>query len=272
MTSCESLVACVLAQQASGWSCRVVSQDTVLLISPLHYSDGDVVEVMVKTVGDEVIVHDGGEIIARLDSVGLRPDRERFREPWIRLLRTHAVDHDRGLILKRSTPEHAAQTVRDMVDALANIDGLRLLAPPSQPLTFPDQLVNLLRAEFSKVQRRVMLAGASGVEHELTAAAWHGERRVYIQAALGGTVKARRSSVDRAYTTFSDINGAVSTDQKLVVLDDTQVVWAPQQVTLLLKVAYVSTWRSRDRWVDFVRGEVPEDSRLLTVGEQPPLR
>lgn len=158
-----------------------------------------------------------------------------------------------------------------MVDALANIDGLRLLAPPPRTLTFPDRLATLLEAEFPEVERRVRLAGASGVAYQLTAAARHGERRVYIQAASGGTLQARRSAVEHAYTAFSDINGAVSTDRKLVVLDDAQPVWSPQQVTLLMRVAYVGTWRSRDRWIDFVRGEVPEESRLLAVGEQPPL-
>jgi len=129
MASCDSLIASVLAESATGWHCRVVSDDTVLLISPTHYADGDAVEVMVKTTGNEVVVHDGGEVAARLDGAGLRMDSGRLKESWARLLRAHAVDQHHGMVLKRTEQAHVAQAVHDMVEALANLDGLRLLAP-----------------------------------------------------------------------------------------------------------------------------------------------
>jgi len=195
MTSCDALVAAVLAESAAGWSCRPVSDDTALLISPLHYSDGDSIEVMIKMAGDEVIVHDGGEVAARLDGAGVRLDSGRPRETWGRLLRAHAVDHDRGVILRRTEAARVAQAVHDMVDALANIDGLRLLVPPSRPLPFPDRLVTLLEAEFPDVERRVKLTGQSGLSYQLTAAAGLGERQVYIQAASGGSVQAQLYSM-----------------------------------------------------------------------------
>jgi Domain of unknown function DUF1828 len=143
MSNCDSLVAAVLAEQAEGWSCRPVADDTLLFISPLHYSDGDAVEVMVKTSGDEVIVHDGGESTARLDAAGAGVDQGRLRDAWVRLLRAHAVEHDHGLVLRRTALSGAAQAVQEMVEALANIDGLRLLAPPPRTLPFQDRLVGL---------------------------------------------------------------------------------------------------------------------------------
>jgi hypothetical protein len=155
-----------------------------------------------------------------------------------------------------------------MVEALANLDGLRLLAPPPRALPFPDQIVTVLEAEFPEVERRAKLAGESGVSYQLTAAASYGERRVYVQAAADGTAQAQRSAVEHAYTAFSDINGMISPDRKLVVLDDQRQEWASQQVRLLTRVAYVGTWTARDRWIDFVRGDVPEESRVLIAGEQ----
>lgn len=268
MTSCDSLITSVLDENAAGWYCRAVSEDTVLLVSPLHYADGDSVEVMVKTIGDEVVVHDGGEVAARLDGAGLRLDSGRFRESWIRLLRAHAVDQDRGMVMKRTQRAHVAQAVHDMIDALANLDGLRLLAPPPRALPFPDQIVTVLEAEFPEVERRVKLTGESGVSYQLTAAASYGERRVYVQAAAGGTAQAQRSAVEHAYTAFSDVNGAISLDRKLVVVDDQRQQWPSQQIRLLTRVAYVGTWTARDRWVDFVKGRIPEESRVLQAGEQ----
>ncbi|MGH4003256.1 MAG: hypothetical protein ACRDSO_03970 [Pseudonocardiaceae bacterium] len=51
-----------------------MSSDTVLLVTSHHYADGDTVELIVQTIGDEVIVSDGGEVLARLDSVGVNLD------------------------------------------------------------------------------------------------------------------------------------------------------------------------------------------------------
>lgn len=264
MSNCDSLVAAVLAEQAAGWSCRPVADDTLLLISPLHYSDGDAVEVMVKASGDEVIVHDGGESAARLDAVGAGLDQGRLRDAWVRLLRAHAVEHDHGLVLRRTALSDAARAVQEMVEALANIDGLRLLAPPPRALPFPDRLVGLLEAEFPDVKRRVKRNGVSGMPHQLTAAAGREERLVYVQAASGGSARAQRSAVEHAYTTFSDINGEVTSDRKLVVLDNEKLKWIPRQISLLTRVAFVGTWTDRQRWIDFIRGDVPNDSRLLT--------
>jgi hypothetical protein len=268
MTSCDSLVAAVLAETTAGWYCRAVSDDTVLLVSPHHYADGDAVEVMIKTIGEEVVVHDGGEVAARLDAAGLRIDSGRLKESWTRLLRAHAVDHHRGMVLKRTASSQVAQAVHDMVDALANLDGLRLLAPPPRALPFHDQIVTVLEADFPQVERRVRLTGESGLSYQLTAAASYGKRQVYIQAAAGRTAQAQRSAVEHAYTAFSDINGIVSADRKLVVLDDQRQEWSSRQVKLLANVAYVGTWTARDRWIDFVKGDVPKHSHMLLAGEQ----
>ncbi len=60
MTECSTLLSSVLAGERSRWSCRQVSADTVVLVTSHHYTDGDTVELVVQTVGDEVIVSDGG--------------------------------------------------------------------------------------------------------------------------------------------------------------------------------------------------------------------
>ncbi|MCA1601195.1 MAG: DUF1828 domain-containing protein [Acidobacteria bacterium] len=268
MSNCDSLVAAVLAEQAEGWSCRPVTDDTLLLISPLHYSDGDAVEVMVKTSGDKVIVHDGGESIARLDAAGAGADQGRLRDAWARLLRAHAVEHDHGLVLRKAALSDVAQAVQEMVEALANIDGLRLLAPPPRALPFPDRIVGLLEAEFPDVKRRVKRKGASGIPYHLTAVAGHEKRKVYVQAASGSTAQSQRTAAEHAYTAFSDINGQLTSDHKLIVLDDEKLTWIPQQVKLLTRVAFVGTWTDRQRWINFIRGDVPNDSRLLIETDQ----
>ncbi|MGH3919555.1 MAG: hypothetical protein ACRDSG_11070 [Pseudonocardiaceae bacterium] len=74
MTECSTLLSSALAGENSRCTCRELSSDTVLLVTSHHYADGDTVELIVQTIGDEVIVSDGGEVPARLDSVGVNLD------------------------------------------------------------------------------------------------------------------------------------------------------------------------------------------------------
>lgn len=145
MTQCISLLSSVLAGERPRWTYREVSSDTVLLVTPHHYADGDTVELMVQTVGDEVIVSDGGEVLARLDSVGVNVDsHSRIGESWKRLIAAHALNEDdRGQLMRRASLGQAADLVQEMADALANLDGLRLLAPAPRRPAFPERFTTL---------------------------------------------------------------------------------------------------------------------------------
>lgn len=250
-----------------------MSSDTVLLVTSHHYADGDTVELIVQTVGDEVIVSDGGEVLARLDTVGVNVDsRSRVGMSWKRLIAAHALDEDdRGQLVRRASVEHAAELVREMADAVANLDGLRLLAPVPRRPAFPERLTTYLEAEFPFVEPRAKLTGASGSPYQVTAAAGSSEKRlVYVQTAAGQNTAAQRSAVERCFTMFSDVNRLLPTERKLVVLDDEATPqWRPEMINLLAGVAYVGTWIARDQWTEFVWGNVPQ-SRLMLPSVQPP--
>ncbi|MGH3827924.1 MAG: hypothetical protein ACRDQX_12245, partial [Pseudonocardiaceae bacterium] len=191
---------------------------------------------------------------------------------WKRLIAAHALDEDdRGQLVRRASVEHAADLVQEMADAVANLDGLRLLAPVPRCPAFPERLTTYLEAEFPFVEPRATLTGASGSPYQVTAAAGSSEKRpVYVQTAAGQNTAAQRSAVERCFTMFSDVNGRLPTERKLVVLDDEATLqWRPEMINLLAGVAYVGTWTARDQWTKFVRGNVPE-SRLMLPSEQPP--
>ena len=271
MTECSTVMSSVLAGQRSRWVCNQITPTKALLVTSHHYADGDTVELVVETVGDEVIVSDGGEVLARLDSIGLNMNaRSRVGQSWKRLLAAHAVEHDRGVLLRRSSVADVADVVQEMADALANLDGLRLLAPVPRRPPFPEQVTTYLEAEFPVVEPRAELSGTSGSPYRTTAAAGTDERKVYIQTAAGQNAAAQRSAVEHCYTMFSDVNGHIPIDQKLVVLDDQALAWRPETINLLSTVAYVGTWGERQQWTDFVWGSIP-DRRVLTTSEQPAL-
>ncbi|MGQ0776288.1 MAG: DUF1828 domain-containing protein [Pseudonocardiales bacterium] len=247
-----------------------MSADTVLLVTSHHYADGDTVELIVQTVGDEVIVSDGGEVLARLDSVGVNVhSSSRIGKSWKRLLAAHALEDDGGQLVRRASVEHTVDLVQEMADAVANLDGLRLLAPAPRRLAFPERLTTYLEAEFPFVEPRAKLTGVSGWPYRVTAAAGSNEELpVYVQTASGHNIAAQKSAVEHCFTMFSDVNGHLPTERKLVVLDDevTQQ-WRPEMINLLSGVAYVGTWTARDQWTEFVWGTVPESRLMLPPGQ-----
>ncbi|MGH3810663.1 MAG: DUF1828 domain-containing protein [Pseudonocardiaceae bacterium] len=272
MTVCSALLSSILAGERSRWTCREVSADTVLLVTSHHYADGDTVELIFQTVGDEVIVSDGGEVLARLDSVGVTVDSgSRVGTSWKRLMAAHALEDHRGQLVRRTGVEHAADLVREMADAVANLDGLRLLAPVPRRPAFPERLTTYLGAEFPFVEPRAKLTGASGSPYQVTAAAGGSEKRpVYVQTAAGQHTAAQRSAVERCFTMFSDVNGHLPTERKLVVFDDeTTPQWRPE-IPSTGRRGLREHLAARDQWTEFVWGHLPP-SRLMLPSEQPTL-
>lgn len=270
MTSaCGPVMDAVLAGESSRWTCRELADGVLLLVTSRQFSDGDLVELLVQVDGDQVTVSDGGEVLARLDSIGVRVDTgERMSRSWAQLLTTHALELDRGQLLRRGALTRAGDLVVEMADAVANVDAVRLLAPVPRRLPFPEQVTTYLQAEFPVVEPRPKLAGHSGISHQLTAAAGTKDRLVYIQTASGQNAAAQKVSMEHSFTLFSDVNGHVPVDQKLVVLDD-DTEWRPELVTLLSTVAFVGSWNDRDRWTEFVWGRLAEKSRVLLSSIQP---
>ncbi|WP_233414156.1 DUF1828 domain-containing protein [Nucisporomicrobium flavum] len=269
MMRCRELVALAAGQEADEWACRAVDDNTVLLISPRYYSDGDAIELLVKRSEGGLILSDGGEAVARLEMSGINIDAGRMREAWMRLLRSNQVEYRNGRITLRGSSDDAGFLIRVMLDTLAGVDGLRALAPIPRDMPFSDKLVTLLRAEFPKVQQRPDLRGESGTEYRLTAAAGTDDRLVYVQAVAGNSAPARKTAVEHAYTAFSDVNGTLARDRKLVIVNDQSTPsWSTTQLRLLSSVAYVGTWNARDRFTSFIRGKVPVDRLMAEQGDQ----
>jgi hypothetical protein len=268
MTRCTELVSSVLAEDSAEWHCRSVDEQTVHLVTPRYYADGDAVELLVRTLGDELVVSDGGDTLARLEMSGISLEAGRLREAWRSMLRAHALQYAHGRVLLRGPAEEAPWLLRAMIDALMQLDGLRLLAPSPREAPFADQLVTFLQAEFPKVEPHPELRGRSGSTYRLTAAAGADERLVYVQAIAGNSKQARRAAVEHAFTTFSDVNGTLPKDRKLVVFRGDVESWSPERLRLLAGVAYVGSWEARERVTGFIWGGKPDSPLLLDSDEQ----
>jgi len=269
VTSCEEIVAAALTHISRDWACLPVGEDRLLVTGSSHYADGDTVEVVVRVSGPDITVTDGGETLARLDLAGVNVESGRARQLWRSLIRAHELETSEGRLLLHGPADHAGELVSLMAEAMINLDGLRLLAPAPRQPKFAEKVVTFLQAEFEYVEEHPELRGRSGSTYRLTAAAGREDRPVYIQALAGSTPQQRIRAVEHGFTVFSDVDGSLTPEQKLIVLDGTTERWTQGKLILLSQVGYVGSWAARDRLIRFIRAEaVPSNRLLLDEAEQ----
>jgi Domain of unknown function DUF1828 len=261
VTGCDEVITAALDQLDDDWSCQPLADGWLLVTTSHQYSDGDHVELMVRHDDKSVVVSDGGEALARLELAGVSVERGRAREMWRRLLRAHELElHSERLSMQGGVNE-TGSLVNNMANAVANIDGIRLLVPPPQSPRFADRLVTFLQAEFEYVVESPQLRGRSRGLYRATAAVGDPNRATYVQAVAGRSVQIRQRSIEHAFTMFSDVNGALAQQRKLVILGEGD--WRSEQISLLSSVAYVGSWSYRERIVQFVHDPTQRKSPIL---------
>jgi hypothetical protein len=263
MTVCDEVTAAVLGHLSEGWTCRPLGEGRFLVAGSGHYSDGDAAEVLAQVADGDVTVSDGGEALARLELAGVSVDSGRAREMWLALIRAHGLDLVDGRLYRHGTVSELGTLTAVMVEALVNLDGIRLLAPTPRRLPFAEELVTFLQAEFEHVEEHVELRGRSGSAYRVTAAAGRPDQPVFVQALAGNTPQARQRAAEHGFVVFSDVDGTLLPRQKLIVLGGSVGQWNAGRLGLLSQVAYVGSWRGRDRLIDFIGGQVAPAERLL---------
>lgn len=268
MPLCDDLITSVLGQITLDWSCTSLDHERLLVTSPHQYSDGDHVEILVQRVDGVLLVSDGGEAMARLDVAGVNLESGRAHDMLRRLVRAHELELREGRLSIQGPLTEAGRLLESMANALVNVDGLRLLALPPPKPRFAQLLVTFLQAEFEFVDDQPQLHGRSGGVYRATAAAGRPEEPVYVQAVSGSNPKTRQRAIEHAFTMFSDVNGSLPGERKLIVLGDAK--WRQEQMQLLSTVAYVGSWKSREQLVEFIgHHEETNFPRLLVHdGEQ----
>lgn len=261
MTLCDEVITSALARISEDWTCAPLDNGWLLVTTSHQYSDGDHVELLIRRDRDTVEVSDGGDALARLDLAGVNVERGRAREMWARLLRAHELEvHDERLIVHGAVSDLGWLT-ENMANAVANLDGIRLLvAPPRRPM-FADRLVTLFKAEFEYVQENPQVRGRSGGFYRATASIGDPSSPTLVQAVAGDSLQTRQRALEHAFTMFSDVNGGLPTERKLAVLSEAD--WRTEQINLLSNVAYVGAWSYRDEFLAFLHSEKRRRSHIL---------
>lgn len=258
---CDEVLTAALQEVSAAWTCRAVDNGWLLVTTSHQYSDGDLVELLVRRENGSVVVSDGGEALARLELAGVSVDHGRAREMWRHLLRAHELEVHAERLTVQGSLDEAGVLLINMANAVANIDGIRLMAAAPQSPRFADRLITFFQAEFEHTRESPQLQGRSGILYKATIAAGEPTKETFIQAIAGRSAHDRQRSVEHAFTIFSDVNGTVAPEQKLVVLGEGE--WKSEQTKLLTIVANVGSWSYRDRMVRFVRNPSQRNAQIL---------
>ncbi len=230
--SCDEVMMSALAKVDEDWTCRPLDDGWLLVTTSHQYSDGDHVELLIRRDDASVVVSDGGEALARLDLAGVSVDHGRARDMWRRLLRAHELELRDERLSVQGTLDEAGNLVENMANAIANIDGIRLLAAPPRNPRFADRLVTFFQAEFEYVAEGPQLHGRSGGLYRATAAVGDPGQETFVQAVAGTSIRTRQRAIEHAFTMFSDVDGALPTKRKLVVLNESE--WKSEQTRRLI--------------------------------------
>lgn len=261
MALCDEVITAALERIGEDWTCAPLDNGWLLVTTSHQYTDGDHVELLVRRDHDTVEVSDGGDAVARLDLAGVNVERGRAREMWTRLVRAHEVEVHNERLSIYGTVNDLGWLAENMANAVANLDGIRLLvAPPRRPM-FADRLVTLFRAEFEYVQENPQVRGRSGGLYRATASIGDPSSPTLVQAVAGNNLQTRQRALEHAFTMFSDVNGRLPTERKLAVLGEAD--WRSEQINLLSNVAYVGAWSNRDEFLGFLRSEDRRGSHVL---------
>lgn len=269
MNKCEALLDRYLAEVQRDLRCFDTGDGRMLVDTPYLYQDGDVIQVVVESLsGGLVRIGDEGAVLSRLELSGLDPTKGRaFREMQASLRAYRVVLA--GDELRIEGPESAlANMFLRLIGALRAVDGLSILRPEPTSVRFDRRVITFLQSQFENVEEHPRRTGLSGSRYKLTASVTRRGSGVLIQSAAGGHSQTGRRSVEHAFRVFSDINGSVPKDQKLVLLS-ADASWPQEDLVLLSGIAYVGGWNDRDRVIAFLRGEVVPDKPLLLPFQSP---
>ena len=266
MTTCEILVERYLALVETELQCTPLDDgDRLLIDTPYLHPDGDVIQVVMESVGDSVVLFgDEGATLARLGVYGIDIHKGAAAREARASLRSYRAELVGDELRVEGASDETPEMFLRLIGVMRAIDGLAALRSDPGPVHFATRLTTFLQSQFPDVRERPERTGTSGAHYRLTAAVPRRGADVLIQSAAGGKADTARRSVEHAFRVFSDIDGQVPKSQKLVVLSSgDHWPWPAEELKLLSRVAYVGGWDERDRVLEFLRADVVPEEPLL---------
>lgn len=239
---CREAVAAILADAERTVGCQPSGRSGAWLVTTTgHYSDDDLVQVVIEQAGESVRVSDGGLSVMRLELNGAPWSGTARRERMVTIARSFGVDLDEQYVLGDTVaPDGVAVAVRRVVSAAIQIDALIHDDPVQRSRNFSDQVSDWLRQRTTR--DLIPDAPVPGTTYTATFKVAT-VLPVFIQAVGGSTPADRRRQAVTAGWEYeaSDLRP----EQAVVLLKGGRAEFPTADIQRLTEFATLATWDDR---------------------------
>jgi hypothetical protein len=256
--TCKELLKAYLDNLKEGFDC-LQEGDRLSVVAPFLYPDNDNIEVFIKDKGDRVVVHDFGETIRGLDSIGMdieASDNLTYQVTKIR--KNYEVELDRGVLQKTGPREAVGSMVFDLIAVCQYVSSLGFGGKSYIPLTFSKQVEKLFDSnKITYVTNYHQKAQVSGKDYRIDFKVTADQSASYIQVQEARNEASIGRWVSETYRMWSELRNELKSphvvSRQMTLLNDTDSVVKDEDVKSLRTVSEVHIWSERDRFLSAVR-------------------
>ena len=160
---CSEIIQKVIDSLKLGFKC-IPYERRLCIVTPYLYSDNDLIEVFVETIGtNRVRVTDLGETLRHLESLGFDLLASRKRKFLLEQItqRMHVLNQ-RGRLEKEGSIDEVGSLLIDVSAAAHSIAGLIYTSKAYEPATFPDEVSIFLSERKIEHEKNYKVVGETG--------------------------------------------------------------------------------------------------------------
>jgi hypothetical protein len=247
---------------------------TVIVSSGRYFSDGDAVEVLVRTSDDglRVVVSDGGMTMARRSLYGIESFAKTADNMWKEILADFGVESFADRVFHRGPVQMMPHLIGLVADTCIALDSVRLLSENVRS-SFTEKLESwLARDSGVKVTGERVVHDLHGEGQKVTAIVESPRGELLVQGAGGRSAGNLKQSAEHAYFLFSGLDSEEwRHESRLIVLEhlpartDQQRRAAKSLVARLTEQAYVGTFEAQISLNRFLVTKSPPSERDLAT-------
>lgn len=222
-------------------------EDTLVILTPIEYPDGDYVELTLIDKNGHYVLTDLAETVATLASynLNLKSSPKRFRI-FQNILKAHNVHYfDGRLQLTFVNEDELPEAVNHLTQTILRVSDLLFTMRYGAGTSFREEVEEYLLEVEAPFESNYRILGRSGHAYNLD---FYVERPkpLLIQALSSGSTGYAETLVSKTVRMWYDIHRIDGRYDYSSIIDDSTDVWKPSQVDLLADLSSVIIWSERD--------------------------
>lgn len=262
--TCEELISAYLETLKNGFACSDAGERRLSIVVPYLYPDHDNIELFVKDAGETVVVHDFGETLRRLDSVGIDFDSsERTAFQVGRLAKSYGLTIEDGILLKQGNKRDVGNLMFDVLSCCRSVADLVYASRAYAPLTFKVQVEKFLTSNGVNFDKHVERIGRFDTKYFIDFRAEYTGRVSYLQVQGARSKAGAHNWINQTFRMWTELPTAGVVSRNVSVLNDEEDVVTSGDLRLLESVSDVYQWSSqRLALIRAIKNDIPNQPQL----------